>query len=162
MTHHEGHDGRSLKITRVFNAPINRVWQRWTKPDEFMCWWGPKDYTAPYAKLDVRPGGKYLASMRSPDGKEYWSTGTYREIVEPNRIVYTDSFADEYGNVVPASYYGMGANMPRELEVEVTFEDIGGKTRLTLEHCGLPEGEELENTKESWNQSFDKLEDCLS
>jgi uncharacterized protein YndB with AHSA1/START domain len=163
MTHHQEHaeNGKSLKIVRVFNAPIERVWKRWTDPDEFMCWWGPKDFTAPYAKLDIRPGGKYLSSMRDPSGKEYWSTGIYREIIEPNRLVYTDSFADEHGNIVDASYYGMGENIPREMEVEIEFEDIGGKTRMTLEHCGLPEGEDQKNAKEGWNQSFDKLEECL-
>ena len=163
MTHHEGHEGngKSLIITRVFNVPLKHVWRRWTDPDEFKCWWGPREFTAPYARVDFRIGGKYLASMRGPDGKEYWSTGTYKEIIEPNRIVYTDSFSDEHGNIVPASYYGMTSDMPIEMEVEVTFEDIGGKTRMILEHCGLPEGEELDNAREGWSQSFDKLEECL-
>jgi uncharacterized protein YndB with AHSA1/START domain len=163
MAHHSSHEtnGHSLKITRVFNAPVNRVWRRFTDPDELMCWYGPKDYTAPYAKIDLRPGGRYLTSMRDPKGKEYWSTGTYKEIVEPNRIVYTDSFADEYGNIVPATYYGMDAEYPREMEVELNFEDLGGKTRVTLEHCGIPEGDELKNAKAGWNESFDKLDECL-
>jgi uncharacterized protein YndB with AHSA1/START domain len=160
MTHHEG-NGSSLIITRVFNAPPERVWQRWTDPDEYMCWWGPKDFTSPYAKLDLRVGGKYLSCMRGPDGKEYWGTGIYKEIIEPNRIVMTDSFADEHGNVVPASYYGMGNDFPSELEVELTLEDLDGKTRMTLEHCGFPEGEMLEQAKQGWNESFDKLADCL-
>lgn len=154
-------DGGSIKITRVYDAPRDHVWQRWTDPEQFICWQGPKDYTGCYAKFDLRPGGKYLSCMRSPDGKEYWSTGTYKEIIEPNRIVMTDSFADEHGNIVPASYYGMEADIPIELEVEVTFEDIGGKTRMTLEHCGLPKGTILEQTKDGWNQSFDKLAECL-
>lgn len=160
MSHHEG-NGRSITITRIFNAPQERVWQRWTNPDQYMCWWGPKDFTSPYAKFDLRVGGKYLSCMRGPDGKEYWDTGTYKEIIEPNRIVYTDSLADEKGNVVPASYYGMGSDQPIEMEVEVTLQDIGGKTQMTLEHCGLPEGEMLEMAKEGWNQSFDKLAECL-
>lgn len=161
MTHHEGNGRSVVTITRIFNAPREKVWQRWTDPDEYMCWWGPKDFTAPYAKFDLRKGGKFLSCMRGPDGKEYWDTGIYKEIIEPNRIVYTDSFADEHGNVVPASYYGMGSDIPMEMEVEVTLEDIGGKTRLILEHCGLPDGAMLEQTKEGWNQSFDKLAECL-
>ena len=150
-----------ITITRVFNAPRERVWERWTDPGLYMCWCAPKDFTAAYAKFDLRPGGKYLSCMRGPDGKEYWSTGTYKEIIEPNRFVCTDSFADEHGNVVPASYYGMSSDMPMEMEVEVTLEDIGGKTRMTLEHRGLPNGEIIEQTKEGWNQSFDKLAECL-
>jgi uncharacterized protein YndB with AHSA1/START domain len=164
MTHHESYEGNGeyIKITREFDAPIEAVWERWTDPEKYMCWWGPKDFTSPYAKIDLRPGGKYLSSMRDPAGKEYWSTGTYKEIIEPNRIVCTDSFADEYGNIVPASYYGMKPDIPMEMELEVNFEEVDGKTRVTLEHCGLPEGEDLENAKIGWEQSLDKLEECLS
>ena len=154
-------DGHSVKITRVFNAPVESVWCRWTNPDDYMCWSGPMDYATPFASFDLRPGGKYLTSMRGPDGKDIWSTGTYKEIIEPNRLVMTDSFADEHGNIVPASYYGMGSEIPLEMEVEVTLEDLGDKTRLTLEHCGLPEGEILEQTRQGWSESFDKLEQCL-
>lgn len=163
MTHHAEHegDGRIIKITRKIDAPIEKVWERFTDPEKYKCWWGPKGFTSPYAKIDLRPGGKYLSSLRDPDGKEYWSTGTYKEIIEPNRIVATDSFADEYGNVVPASYYGLGSDLPMEMELEVNFEAMDGKTLVTIEHCGIPEGEQLENTKESWNQSLDKLEECI-
>jgi uncharacterized protein YndB with AHSA1/START domain len=158
---HAGGNGRSIKITRIFDATPEQVWQEWTNPDMYMCWWGPRDYFTPYARFDLRVGGKYLSAMRGPDGKDIWSTGTYKEIVEPNRIVMTDSFADEQGNVVPPSYYGMGPDMPVELEVELTLEDLDGKTRLALEHCGLPEGAIQEQTREGWNESFDKLAGCL-
>jgi uncharacterized protein YndB with AHSA1/START domain len=160
MIHHE-ENGKSITITRVFNAPRELVWQRWIDPDQYMCWWGPKDFTALYAKFDLRPGGKYLYCMRDPDGKEYWGTGIYKEIIEQNRLVYTDSFADEHGNVVPSSYYGLGSDLPMEMEVELTLEDLDGKTRMTLEHCGIPEGDIAEQTKASWNESLDKLAECL-
>lgn len=160
MEYHEG-NGRTISITRIFDAPSERVWKYWTNPEEFMCWWGPKDYYTPYAKFDLRQGGKYLSCLRSPDGKDIWGTGIYKEIIEPNRLVMTDSFSDEHGNVVPASYYGMGSDMPMEMELEVTLEDIGGKTKLIMEYCSLPEGEILEQTKEGLNQSFDKLAECL-
>jgi uncharacterized protein YndB with AHSA1/START domain len=111
--------------------------------------------------MDVCIGGKYLYCMRGPDGKDYWGTGTYTVISEPSRLAYTDSFADEHGNVVPASFYGMGNDLPLEMEVKVTLEDIGGKTRMTLEHDGMPAGEMLEQAKAGWNQSFDKLAECL-
>lgn len=154
-------NGGSLKITRTFNAPLAQLWQRWTDPEQYACWWGPKDYSACEAKIDLRVGGKYLSCMQGPDGKKIWSTGTYKEIIEPNRLVCTDSFADEHGNIVPASYYGMQADFPLELEVEVTLEDVDGKTRMTLEHCGIPEGELIDQTKQGWNESFDKLDECL-
>ncbi len=60
-----------------------------------------------------------------------------------------------------ATYYGMEGEFPREMEVEVDFEDLGDKTRVTVEQCGLPEGEQLKNAKAGWNESFDKLEECL-
>ncbi len=152
---------RSIQITREFDAPIEKIWQHWVDPNEYMCWWGPKDYSACETQIDLRVGGKYLSCMEGPDGKKIWSTGTYKEIQEPNRIVCTDSFADEHGNIVPASYYGMQADLPLELEVDVTLEDLGGKTRMTLEHCGFLGEEMLEQTRLGWNESFDKLDHCL-
>jgi uncharacterized protein YndB with AHSA1/START domain len=102
-------------------------------------------------------GGTFLNCMRSPDGQDYWSTGVYREIVEPERIVCTDSFADAQGNVVPASHYGMTGDVPIEMLITVTFEGRDGKTRMTLRHAGLPAGEHRDGANQGWNQSFDKL-----
>jgi uncharacterized protein YndB with AHSA1/START domain len=95
--------------------------------------------------------------MRSPDGQDYFSTGVFREIVPMSRLVYTDSFADASGNVVPASHYGMPGELPLEMLVTVTFEAVGGKTRMTLRHAGLPAGEHGEMASAGWNESFDKL-----
>jgi uncharacterized protein YndB with AHSA1/START domain len=95
--------------------------------------------------------------MRSADGKDYWSTGVYKEIVPLERIVCTDSFSDEHGNVVPASHYGMGEDFPIEMTIIVTFEDINGKTKLTLQHIGMPGGEMGEMANQGWNEFFDKL-----
>ena len=149
-----------LVIERVFDAPRDLVWRAWTEPDHFMRWWGPKGYTCPSCEIDLRVGGKYLNCMRSPDGQDYWSTGVYREIVPMERIVCTDSFADEKGNVVPASHYGMSA-MPLEMLVTVTFEDVRGKTKLTLTHTGLPAGDDRDGARQGWSESFDKLAEDL-
>ena len=108
-------------------------------------------------KSDFRVGGKFLYLMRSAEGKDYWSTGVYREIDPLNRIVSTDSFADKEGNIVPASEYGMQEDWPLELMVTVTFEDHDGKTKLTLRHAGLPEGEMVKMTTDGWNESLDKF-----
>ena len=98
---------RELVITRVFDAPCALVWQAWTEPEHVMRWWGPEHFTAPVCQLDFRVGGSYLFCMQAPDGQCFWSTGVYKEIVPLQRIVYSDSFADEAGNIVPASYYGI-------------------------------------------------------
>jgi uncharacterized protein YndB with AHSA1/START domain len=154
-------DGKCITITRTFDAPRKEVWLHWTDPNQYMCWWGPKGFTSPYAKFDLHKGGKYLACVRAPDGKEYWETGKFEEIDELKRIVYTDSFANPDGNPVPPSYYGMKGDQVIEMAIQVRLEDDGGKTRLTLEHCGLPAGEMLDQSREGWNQSLDKLAECL-
>ncbi|MGA3245335.1 MAG: SRPBCC domain-containing protein [Bacteroidota bacterium] len=147
-----------LVITRIFNAPRNLVWKAWTDPVHFRRWWGPKRFTCPAANTDFRVGGRYLWCMRSPEGKDYWSTGIFREIVPMERIVYTDSFADEKGNIVPASYYGLlGHGMSLEFQVTIILEDLGSTTKMTLTHAGFPEGEVTVLASAGWNESFDKL-----
>jgi len=150
-----------LLITREFNAKPDQVWKAWTDPEIMKKWWGPKEFTTPTVKIDFRPGGKYLSCMKGPDGKEYWSTGVYKEIVPKKKIVVTDSFSDEKGNVVPASHYGM-QNFPKELKIKVIFEEIkGGKTKMELHHIGIPDGEMKDMTSQGWNESFDKLVDNI-
>ena len=151
-----------LVIARTFDAPRERVWKAWTDPEQAKRWWGPTGFTAPFIKIDFRVGGKYLFCMRSPDGKDYWSTGTYREIVPKQKFVATDSFADAKGNIVPASHYGMPAEIPLELVVTVTFEDLGGKTRMTLRHAGFPVGPHRDMAGQGWSESFEKLAASLT
>jgi uncharacterized protein YndB with AHSA1/START domain len=154
---------RDLVIERVFDAPRELVWKAWTEPERMMQWFGPKTFTAPVVKIDLRVGGKSLICMRSPDGQDYWSTGTYREIVPPEKLVVTDSFADENGNVVPATHYGMGEHVPLEMLITVTFEDLGnGKTKMTLRHEGMPADMIEGGADQGWNESFDKLAALLA
>jgi len=157
----KGQAERELVITRVFDAPRELVFKAWTEPERFKRWWGPKNFTAPACTIDLRVGGRYVNCMRSPEGQDYWTTGVYREIVEPERIVYTDAFADEKGNPVPASHYGMSGEWPLEMLVTVTFEEHEGKTTMTLRHVGLPSGQMSDLTGAGWNESFDKLAESL-
>ncbi|MBX7152698.1 SRPBCC domain-containing protein [bacterium] len=154
-------DTKELVITRIFDAPRELVWKAWTDPQHLMRWWGPKNFTSPLCKIDLRVGGKYLFCMRSAEGQEFWSTGVYKEIVPPERIVWTDNFADKDGNIVPASSLGIPGDWPDELLVTLTFEDIGGKTKMTLVHKGLPAGEMIDMTSTGWNESLDKLAETL-
>jgi len=151
-----------LVIEREFGAPRERVWMAWTTPDLVMRWWGPKGYTAPVARISLRVGGSFLICMRSPDGKDIWGTGFYREIVPYERIVSTDSFADEKGNVVSPIVYGMSPDFPRELLLTVTFEEKDGKTKLTLKHAGMPAGKTMDEARQGWTESFDKLASVLA
>jgi uncharacterized protein YndB with AHSA1/START domain len=150
-----------LVITRIFCAPGDLIWRAWTDPEHLKKWWGPKNFSTPVSKIDFRVGGRYLHCMRSPEGQEFWSTGTYKEIVPRERIVCTDSFADAEGNVVPATHYGISADFPMELEVTVMFEEQDGQTKMTLRHIGIPEGEMKDQTGAGWNESFDKLAQSL-
>jgi uncharacterized protein YndB with AHSA1/START domain len=152
---------KELTITRIFDAPRELVWKEWTEPERVMRWWGPKEFTSPACKIDLRVGGVYHFCMQSPDGQRFWSTGVYREIVPMEQIVYTDSFADEEGNVVPASYYGMPGDWPAELLVTVTFEEDGDQTKMTLRQVGISEGQMSDMTEAGWNESFDKLAKSL-
>src|SRR6188768_3231030 len=96
-----------LKIVRNFDAPVQQVWHAWTDPEHFKKWWGPMGYSCPDCIIDFRVGGKYINSMMDDKGNKIWTTGVYKEIVPIEKIVYTDSFSDESGNIVPSENYGM-------------------------------------------------------
>ena len=149
-----------LVITRIFDAPRELVWKAWTEPEHMKKWWGPKGYTCPDCIIDFRIGGKYLFSMQDAKGNKIWSTGEFREIIDPEKIVITDSFADEKGNIVPSEHYGM-KGIPMEMIVTVLLEDENGKTKMTMTHAGLPAGEHMEGANDGWNTSFDKLAESL-
>lgn len=144
-----------VTVTRDFDVPPELIWKAWTKPDLLKKWWGPKDFSCPYCKMNLWVGGKYLICMRSPQGRDYWSTGVYKEIKEIEKLILTDSFADKEGNIVPASYYGI-EDFPPECEISMTLEKKNGKTRMTLRHYSIPV-EMQQETYTGWNQSFDKL-----
>ncbi len=148
-------------IERVFNAPRELVWKAWTDPEQVMRWWGPKAWTSPIAKIDLRVGGKYLFSMKTTEGEIYYSTGTYQEVTPMDKLVFTDSFSDESGNIISPTQVGMSENFPEVLLITLTFEDVPNGTRMTLRHSGMPVGGEREMTEAGWQESLDKLEATL-
>jgi uncharacterized protein YndB with AHSA1/START domain len=150
---------KDLTITRAFDVPRELIWKAWTEPERVKRWWGPKGFTSPVIKIDLRVGGEYLSCMRSPEGQDFWGKGIFREIAQPERLVMTDSFADKEGNTVPASYYGMSGDWPLEMLVTVMFEEQEGKTKLTLKHSGIEaiSATDRDNMEQGWSQSFDKL-----
>lgn len=153
---------RGIVITRVFDAPRELVFKAWTEPDHLMRWWAPKGCTTPVCRVDLRPGGAFHFCMRLPEGRDIWGLGIYREIVVPERIVYTDSFADSDGNPVEPSYYGMSASHPKETLVTVTFAEHAGKTTLTLVHSIPVSVEERGGTEQGWNQMLNRLAEELA
>jgi uncharacterized protein YndB with AHSA1/START domain len=157
----KGKQLHTVQFTRVFDAPRELVWNAWTNPETFKKWWGPSHYTCPEAKIDLRPGGKYLFAMKPQDGKVVWGGGTYTEVTKPSRIVCTDSFMDEKGNIVSPTEYGMTADFPRELYITLTFEEQDGKTKLTLVHKAFPTEQVATDCNTGWSESFDKLDRLL-
>jgi len=150
-----------ISVTRVFDAPVSEVWKYWTEPDKIMKWWGPRGFTCPSSKMEAKVGGKYLNCMRGPDGKEFWSTGVVKELIPERKLVVTDSFSDEKGNIKPASEYGMPGDWPKELLITVYLEEADGATKMKLKHQGIP-NEMREDCIKGWNESFDKLEENIT
>ena len=153
---------RELVITRVFDVPRELVFKAWTEPERLMRWWAPKGCTTPFCKVDLRVGGNFHYCMRLPEGRDIWGIGVYREIVEPERIVYTDAFADAEGNPVSPAHYGMSSGHPAETLVTVTFVEHGAKTELTLRHSILESVEERGGTQQGWDEMFDRLAEELA
>jgi uncharacterized protein YndB with AHSA1/START domain len=156
---------RTLHITRIFNASRETVWRTWTEPERMKKWWGPKDFTAPSIKNDLRTGGTFVYTMHGPAGsdfdKDMYSGGEYEEVIPMEKIVASDYFTDEHGNKISPADYGMPGEWPDEMKVTVTFEDAGqGKTKLTLIHEGHPK-DFADMAEAGWNQSLDKFVACL-
>lgn len=148
-----------IEISRIFQAPVERLWNAWSDAEMVKQWWGPESYTCPFAKIDFRVGGKNLMAMKAPDGKVTWSGGTYEEITPKRRFVCTDSFTDENGNVISAKDAGMPGNWQSDvLYVTVEFEPLDdGETKMNLNHEGIPK-EMHDDCVNGWNSSLDKLQ----
>lgn len=148
-----------VEISRVFQASVESLWSAWSEPEMLKQWWGPENYSCPDAKIDFRVGGKSLLAMKGPDGKVIWSGGTYEEIVPKTKIVSTDSFMDEKGNVISAEDAGMPGNWQSDtLYITVEFEKLGeNETKMGLSHEGIPK-EMYDDCVSGWNSSIDKLQ----
>jgi uncharacterized protein YndB with AHSA1/START domain len=152
--------GSTVYVERTFAAPAEKVWKLWNDPESMKKWWGPKDYSAPVIKNDLRVGGNFLFSMRSPKGEIFWNTGIYKEIVPNARIVSTLSFSDEKGEAIPGSEVKVPGKWPDEITVTVEFKESSGKTTVTITEVGIPLIMKLFGTM-GWQQQLDKFETLL-
>jgi len=141
-------------ITRLFDAPRELVFKLWTDPEYVERWWGPKGFTNPVCQLDARVGGSIRIVMQGPDGTKYPTRGIFKELVEPEKVVFVSIKEDDFGNA--------------QLEVLNTavFMEENGKTKMyftavvtmsTPEACGSVEG-----MNQGWNQSIDRLEETTA
>ncbi|QYO66529.1 SRPBCC domain-containing protein [Leptolyngbya sp. 7M] len=143
---------REIVISRIFDAPRQLVWKAWTDPNHISSWWGPRGFDAPPCEVDLRPGGTFLINLNGPDGNIYPCKGTFREVVEPERIVYDGP---------PNEPAGCGAGIPPDATVTVIFADIGKQTKLTIHTLLASEDHRIaarnEGFIEGWQQSLNRL-----
>ena len=147
----------AVVIERTFDAPVDLVWQMWTDPDHFKAWYGPEGATIPVANMDVRVGGTRLVcmEMQSPNGPmRMWFAGEYLEVIENERLRYTESMSDENGNLSALSGEGTSGAHATTTEVRVELEAVGGKTRMLMTHAGVP-GDSAGAA--GWAMALDKL-----
>ena len=140
---------RTLVLARMFDAPRELVFKAWSAPEHLANWFGPTNFTLPFCEVDFRVGGNYRLCMRSPEGKEYWVHGTYREILEPQRLVFTwerDGPDDEHAG---------------HTLVTITLEDVAGKTRLTLHQAIFGSADIRDGHGQGWTEAFGRLDQYL-
>lgn len=112
---------RELVLTRIIDAPREKLFRAWTEPELLVQWFAPQPWTTASARLDVRPGGGNVIVMRDPEGNDYPNRGVYLEVVENEKLVFTDAYTEAWE-----------PSQKPFFTVVLTFEDIGdGKTRYT-------------------------------
>jgi uncharacterized protein YndB with AHSA1/START domain len=137
---------RVLVITRILNAPRELVFKAWTRPEHLVRWWGPRDFTLPYCAMDFRAGGAYRFCMRSPEGVDHWVWGQYREIIEPERLVFTWDRDDLDG-----------VRYQSNTLVVVTFAEHEGKTKMTLRHTLFQTPSDCHEHGLGWAECLDRM-----
>jgi uncharacterized protein YndB with AHSA1/START domain len=147
----------TIRIERIFAAPRALVFEAWTKPEYLLQWYAPRGCTIRFAAIDVRPGGRFHSCIHNPSFGDCWCVGVYREIVRPERIVYTLATADSAGNEIEPAKAGHDPRWPRETLVTVTFEDLRGATQLTLEQNVLESLAKHTGAHPSWLEMLDRL-----
>jgi uncharacterized protein YndB with AHSA1/START domain len=140
-----------LSISRVIDAPRQKIFRAWTEPALLVQWWGPHGMTTPECEMDLWVGGKFRTLMRAPDGSEYPTMGVFLEIIAPQRLVFTDAFVPGW---IPSGKAFMTA--------EVVLDEVDGKTRYTARALHWSEEDrqahEAMGFHDGWGQSLDRLE----
>lgn len=140
---------RELVITRVLDAPRELVFKAWTDPAQVARWWGPQGFVTTSCEMDIRPGGAYRVGMRSPQGTLHVRCGVYREMVEPERIVFTYAWEDAAGT--PG----------HETLVTVTFAEQGTKTKLTLHQAMFETVTSRDSHQAGWTSCLERFAEYL-
>jgi|HubBroStandDraft_1064217.scaffolds.fasta_scaffold133843_1 uncharacterized protein YndB with AHSA1/START domain len=138
-----------VTIRRILDAPRDLVFSAWTDPAHVAQWWGPGGFTSTVLAYEMRPGGPMRIDMHGPDGVTYPMDGTVRDVVPPERLVFVAGALDS------------GGKLMFEVVTTVTFEQLGGKTRLTLNaRVGRKSpgaDQHIEGMEAGWTQSLERL-----
>ncbi len=157
-------DDRVLVLERVFDAPRDLVFKMFQEPEHLKRWWGPRGWELPVCSVDFRPGGVWHYCMKCVDqnqgefyGMESWGKGVYKEIVEPETIVYSDYFSDAEGNT--------NETMP-STGIKLEFIDLGGRTKL-VNRAEYVSAEDLKTVMDMGmlqgiTETWDRLEERLN
>jgi uncharacterized protein YndB with AHSA1/START domain len=158
---------QAFVISRSFDASRTLLWKALTEPERMAKWWGPKGFPVAAAKMDFRPGGRYLYGMKTPDGETMWGRFIYREIEEPSRIVLVNSFSDENGGI---TRHPMSPSWPLEMLSVFSLTTEGERTRLTIRWLPINATDEeratfagaRESMKQGWGGTLDQLTEYLA
>lgn len=139
---------QNLVISRVFDVPLEAVWDAWRDPEKVTGWWGPEHFTCPSAEIDFRVGGTSLVCMRAPQdfgGQDMYSTWAYENIVPMEQIVYVHNLADENGHKVDPAALGMPPDFPVDQRHRIEFKHLGeNRTELVITEYGWTVGQMME------------------
>jgi uncharacterized protein YndB with AHSA1/START domain len=136
---------RELTITRIFDAPRSLVFEAWSEPRHLMRWFAPNNFTVPECEMDFRAGGFFRVCMRG-FGKDHWMNGIFREIVKPERIVWTARLDNDTNEVFTTA----------------TFEDLGSQTRLTVHQTYSIETDSTRGAPQGWTETLEHLAEYLA
>jgi uncharacterized protein YndB with AHSA1/START domain len=166
MTDNAGNAKKAdLVVTRIIDAPLELVWKAWTDPEHVRRWWGPKDWTSPTCKIDLREGGKYIFCMRAPKdqgGQDMYTTGVYKQIIPMERLEFTQSLSDKDGNKINPVQAGMPPDFPKEMRTVIVFRSKkGDMTELTITEYDWTVGQMYVYSLAGLHQSIDKLAESL-
>jgi uncharacterized protein YndB with AHSA1/START domain len=141
-----------LTIVRVLNAPREKVWRACSEVEALTQWWGlPDDASMLACTIDFRVGGALHIGVQMPGRPTMWFKSTYREIVEGETIVMVQQLSDATGNLLETPDWPPAT-------ITLRFEDVDGKTRLTVVHSGIASGlATIENFRGGWSESLDRL-----
>ena len=129
--------GAKFGMKVLLDAPRDLVWQAWSKREAMAKWWGPKGFGIAVTRFEFRPGGTFLYSMKLPNGDVWWGRFVYREIVEPERIVFANGFSDETGGLTRAVQRDLAARDAQHRHIHVTRrQDAAGVGRPSADDRG--------------------------